>query len=100
VNVVEVVRLAAVRRLIHASTQAVYLGEDPRELLYEIPPRQPRARLQRFELACEHVLTTYAAKHKFELVLLRFAESSFQSVAGGPGVAVKKRYGLRWQPKS
>jgi nucleoside-diphosphate-sugar epimerase len=32
VNVVEAVRFATVRRLIHASTQALYLGEDPREL--------------------------------------------------------------------
>ena len=92
VNVVEAVRLAAVRRLIHASTQAVYLGEDPRELLYEDSPLDSRGRVYNAsKLACEHVLTTYAAKHKFELVLLRFAGVyGFQSVAGGPGVAVQE----------
>jgi UDP-glucose 4-epimerase len=92
VNVVEAVRLAAVRRLIHASTQAVYLGEDPRELLYEDSPLDSRGRVYNAsKLACEHVLTTYAAKHKFELVLLRFAGVyGFRSVAGGPGVALQE----------
>ena len=35
INVAEAARLTGVRRLIHASTQAVYLGEDPKELLHE-----------------------------------------------------------------
>jgi len=36
------------------------------------------------------VLKTYAAKHKFELALLRFAGVyGYYSVAGGPGVAVQ-----------
>src|SRR5262249_18496434 len=40
------------------------------------------------KLGCEHVLKTYAAKHKFELALLRFAGVyGYYSVAGGPGVA-------------
>jgi UDP-glucose 4-epimerase len=92
VNVVEAVRLAGVRRLIHASTQALYLGEDPKELLYEDSPLDSRGRVYNAsKLACEHVLRTYAAKHKFELALLRFAGVyGFRSVAGGPGVAVQE----------
>ena len=92
VNVVEAVRLGGVRRLIHASTQALYLGEDPKELLYEDSPLDSRGRVYNAsKLACEHVLRTYAAKHKFELALLRFAGVyGFRSVAGGPGVAVQE----------
>ena len=41
-NVAEAVRLAGVRRLVHASTQALYLGEDPKELLYEDSPLDGR----------------------------------------------------------
>ena len=92
VNVVEAVRLAGVRRLIHASTQALYLGEDPKELLSEDSPLDSRGRVYNAsKLACEHVLRTYAAKHEFELALLRFAGVyGFRSVAGGPGVAVQE----------
>jgi UDP-glucose 4-epimerase len=92
VNVVEAARFAGVRRLIHASTQALYLGEDPKELLYEDSPLDSRGRVYNAsKLACEHVLRTYAAKHKFELALLRFAGVyGFRSVAGGPGVAVQE----------
>jgi UDP-glucose 4-epimerase len=92
VNVVEAVRFTGARRLIHASTQALYLGEDPKELLYEDSPLDDRGRIYNAsKLACEHVLKTYAAKHKFELVLLRFAGVyGFRSVAGGPGVAVQE----------
>jgi UDP-glucose 4-epimerase len=91
-NIVEAVRFAGVPRLIHASTQALYLGEDPKELLYEDSPLDSRGRVYNAsKLACEHVLKTYAAKHKFELVLLRFAGTyGFRSVAGGPGVAVQE----------
>ena len=35
INVAEAARLAGVRRFVHASTQAVYSGEDPKELLHE-----------------------------------------------------------------
>jgi UDP-glucose 4-epimerase len=92
VNVVEAARFAGVRRLIHASTQALYLGEDPKELLYEDSPLDSRGRVYNAsKLACEHVLRTYAAKHEFELALLRFAGVfGFRSVAGGPGVAVQE----------
>jgi UDP-glucose 4-epimerase len=92
VNVTEAVRFAAVRRLIHASTQALYLGKDPRELLYEDSPLDSRGRVYNAsKLACEYVLKTYAAKHHFELALLRFAGVyGFRSVAGGPGVAVQE----------
>jgi UDP-glucose 4-epimerase len=91
INVAEAVRLCGVRRLIHASTQALYLGEDPGELLYEDSPLGSRGRVYNAsKLACEHVLRTYVAKHKFELVLLRFAGVyGYYSVAGGPGVAVQ-----------
>ena len=92
INVVEAVRLAGVHRLIHASTQALYRGEDPKELLYEDSPLDSRGRVYTAsKLACEHVLKTYVAKHKFELALLRFAGTyGFRSVAGGPGVAVQE----------
>ena len=92
INVAEAVRLAGVRRLIHASTQALYVGEDPKELLYENSPIDSRGRVYNAsKLACEHVLRTYVAKHNFELALLRFAGVyGFRAVAGGPGVAVQE----------
>jgi len=92
INVAEAARLAGVRRLIHASTQAVYLGEDPKELLYEDSPLDGRGRVYNAsKLGCEHVLRTYAAKHTLELALLRFAGVyGYYSVAGGPGVAVQQ----------
>jgi UDP-glucose 4-epimerase len=91
INVAEAVRLTGVPKLVHASTQALYLGEDPRELLYEDSPLDSRGRVYNAsKLACEHVLKTYAAKHKFELALLRFAGVyGYYSVAGGPGVPVQ-----------
>jgi nucleoside-diphosphate-sugar epimerase len=91
INVAEAVRLQGVRRLIHASTQAVYQGDDPRDLLEEDSPLDSRGRVySASKLACEHVLKTYAAKHKVELALLRFAGTyGYYSVAGGPGVAVQ-----------
>jgi len=92
INVAESVRLAGVRRLIHASTQALYVGEDPKELLYEDSAIDSRGRVYNAsKLACEHVLRTYVAKHNFELALLRFAGVyGFRAVAGGPGVAVQE----------
>jgi UDP-glucose 4-epimerase len=92
INVAEAARLTGVRRLIHASTQAVYLGEDPKELLYEDSALDSRGRVYNAsKLGCEHVLKTYAAKHKIELALLRFAGVyGYYSVAGGPGVAVQQ----------
>jgi UDP-glucose 4-epimerase len=92
INVAEAVRLTRVRRLLHASTQAVYAGEDPRELLREDSPSDCRERVySASKIGCEHVLRTYAAKEKFELALLRFAGAyGYHSVAGGPGVAVQQ----------
>jgi nucleoside-diphosphate-sugar epimerase len=91
-NVAEAARLTGVRRLVHASTQALYVGEDPRELLCESSPIDCRERVYNAaKLACEHVLRTYAAKHKLELALLRFAGVyGYYAVAGGPGVAVQQ----------
>ena len=92
INVAEAVRLAGVGKLIHASTQAVYSGEDPKELLREDSPIDCRDRVYNAsKIGCEHVLRTYAAKHKIELALLRFAGVyGYHSVAGGPGVAVQQ----------
>lgn len=92
INVAEAVRLAGVRKLVHASTQAVYAGEDPKELLREDSPIDCRERVYNAsKIGCEHVLRTYAAKHKIELALLRFAGVyGYYSVAGGPGVAVQQ----------
>ena len=91
-NVAEAVRLAGVRRLVHASTQAVYQDADPGELLREDSPLDGRGRVYNSsKLACEHVLRTFAAKQAFELALLRFAGVyGYRSVAGGPGVAVQE----------
>jgi UDP-glucose 4-epimerase len=92
INVAEAVRLAGVGKLIHASTQAVYSSEDPKELLREDSPIDCRDRVYNAsKIGCEHVLRTYAAKHKIELALLRFAGVyGYHSVAGGPGVAVQQ----------
>jgi nucleoside-diphosphate-sugar epimerase len=92
INVAEAARLTSVRRLVHASTQALYVGEDPNELLREDSPIDCRERVYNAsKLGCEHVLRTYAAKHKLELALLRFAGVfGYYSVAGGPGVAVQQ----------
>ena len=92
INVAEAARLTGVRRLVHASTQALYVGEDPNELLHEDSPIDCRERVYNAsKLACEHVLRTYAAKHALDLALLRFAGVyGYHSVAGGPGVAVQQ----------
>ena len=92
INVAEGARLTGVRRLVHASTQALYVGEDPNELLREDSPIDCRERVYNAsKLGCEHVLRTYATKHKLELALLRFAGVyGYYSVAGGPGVAVQQ----------
>jgi nucleoside-diphosphate-sugar epimerase len=92
INIAEAARLTGVRRLVHASTQALYVGEDPKELLGEDSPIDCRERVYNAsKLGCEHVLRTYAAKHKLELALLRFAGVyGYYSVAGGPGVAVQQ----------
>ncbi len=92
INVAEAARLAGVRRIVHASTQALYRGEDPNELLHEDSPLDSRGRVYNAaKLGCEHVLRTYAARHPIELALLRFAGVyGYYSVAGGPGVAVQE----------
>jgi len=92
INVAEAARLTGVRRLVHASTQALYVGEDPTQVLSEESPIDCRERVYNAaKLGCEHVLRTYAAKHKLELALLRFAGVyGYYSVAGGPGVAVQQ----------
>lgn len=92
INVAEAARLTGVRKLIHASTQALYVGDDPKELLSEDSPIDCRNRVYNAsKLGCEHVLRTYAAKHPLELALLRFAGVyGYHSVAGGPGVAVQQ----------
>ena len=92
INVAEAVRLTGVRKLVHASTQAVYSGEDPKELLREDSPIDCRERVYNAsKIGCEHVLRTYAAKNGIELGLLRFAGVyGYYSVSGGPGVAVQQ----------
>src|SRR5687768_13741397 len=92
INVAEAARLAGVRRIVHASTQALYCGEDPHELLHEESPLDSRGRVYNAaKLGCEHVLRTYAARHQIELALLRFAGVyGYHAVAGGPGVAVQE----------
>ena len=63
INVAEAVRLAGVRKLVHASTQAVYSGEDPKELLREDSPIDCRERVYNAsKIGCEHVLRTYVGE--------------------------------------
>ena len=73
-NVAEAVRLAGVRRLIHASSQGVYDLNQPPEKISEGWRSDGAARVyQGSKVACEEVLTAYAAVYKFELGLPRFA---------------------------
>src|SRR5678815_1710308 len=59
INVAEAARLTGVRRLVHASTQALYVGEDPTEILSEESPLDSRERVYNAaKLGCEHVLRT------------------------------------------
>jgi nucleoside-diphosphate-sugar epimerase len=73
-NVAEAARLTGVRRLIHASSQGVYDLTDPPMPIHEDARRDGGARVyQGSKVACEEVLTAYAATYKFELALPRFA---------------------------
>jgi nucleoside-diphosphate-sugar epimerase len=92
INVAEAARLTGVRRLLHASTQALYAGENPAKALDEDQPLDSRGRVySAAKLGCEHVLRTYAARHSMEVGLLRFAGVyGYDAVAGGPGVAVQQ----------
>jgi UDP-glucose 4-epimerase len=73
-NVAEAVRLTGVRRLIHASSQGVYDLTDPPVAIDEGARRDGGARVyQGGKVACEEVLTAYAATYNFELALPRFA---------------------------
>lgn len=73
-NVAEAVRLTGVRRLIHASSQAVYDLTDPPVPIHENARRDGAGRVyQASKAACEEVLTAYATTYKFELALPRFA---------------------------
>src|SRR5207344_2298685 len=54
INIAEAARLTGVRRLVHASTQALYVGEDPKELLREDSPIDCRDRVYNAsKLGCE-----------------------------------------------
>jgi nucleoside-diphosphate-sugar epimerase len=73
-NVAEAARLTGVRRLIHASSQAVYDLNDPPVPIHESARRDGGGRVyQGGKAACEEVLTAYAAVYNFELALPRFA---------------------------
>src|SRR4029453_8962886 len=90
INVAEAARLAGVPKRVHASPTALYVGEVYEEWLHDSRVRVYNAT----KLGGEHVLKTYAAKHQFELALLRFAGVyGYYSVAGGPGVAVQAAVG-------
>jgi len=88
-NLAEAVRLAGVRRLLHASTQGVNdlaapqtapLGED-------FPADGGGSVYASSKVACEQILKAYAQAYKFELGLLRFAGVyGYGHYAGGSGV--------------
>jgi len=91
----EAARLTGRGRLVHASTQALYVGEDPNEFLHEDSPiglSMSESITHRNWL--EHVLRTYAAKHKLELGCCASGLYGYHSVAGGPGVALQQADGM------
>ncbi len=88
INVAEAVRLAGVRRLVHASTQGVNDLSQPQPApLSEEFPVGGDAVYAASKVACEQVLKAYAAAYKFELAMLRFAGVyGYGHYTGGSGV--------------
>jgi nucleoside-diphosphate-sugar epimerase len=88
INVAEAVRLAGVRRLLHASTQGVNDLSAPQTApLTEEFPVGGEAVYTASKVACEQVLKAYAAAYGFELGLLRFAGVyGYGHYTGGSGV--------------
>ena len=85
-NVAEAVRLAGVRRLVHASTQAVYQDADPGELLREGSPQDGRGRVYTPRSSRgEQVLRTYSARQAFELVMCDSPGCTVTDGGRGPG---------------
>ena len=68
INIAEAARLTGVRRLLHASTQALYVGEDPKELLHEDSPIDGRERTY-------NALGHATGSHNLEVII---AGQSFQ----------------------
>ena len=88
INMAEAVRLAGVRRLLHASTQGVNdLSAPQTGPITEEFPVGGDAVYSASKVACEQVLKAYASAYKFELGLLRFAGVyGYGHYAGGSGV--------------
>jgi UDP-glucose 4-epimerase len=88
INVAEAVRLAGVRRLVHASTQGVNdLSQPQTAPLTEDFPVGGDAVYAASKVACEQVLKAYAAAYKFELAMLRFAGVyGYGHYTGGSGI--------------
>ena len=88
INVAEAVRLAGVRRLLHASTQGVNdLSQPQTAPLTEDFPVGGDAVYAASKVACEQVLKAYAAAYRFELAMLRFAGIyGYGHYTGGSGI--------------
>lgn len=88
INVAEAVRLAGVRRLVHASTLGVHDLSAPQTApLTEDFPVGGDAVYTGSKVACEQVLKAYAAAYGFELAMLRFAGVyGYGHYTGGSGI--------------
>jgi nucleoside-diphosphate-sugar epimerase len=89
-NVAEAVRLCAVKRLIHASSQGVYdLSNSPEKIAEEWRSNGAGRVYQGSKVACEEVLTAYASYYGFELALPRFASVyGYGPYTGGGNVGI------------
>ncbi|MBI4491704.1 MAG: NAD(P)-dependent oxidoreductase [Chloroflexi bacterium] len=88
-NVAEAVRLAGVRRLLHASTLGVndLSQPQPAPLTEDFPTSGAGQVYGGSKVACEQILRAYAAAYKFELAILRFAGVyGYGHYAGGSGI--------------
>ena len=90
INVTEAARLCGVKRLIHASSQGVYDLSNPPEKIAEDWPSNGAGRVyQASKVACDEVLTAYAAYYNFELGLPRFASVyGYGPYTGGGNVGI------------
>ena len=91
INVAEAVRLAGVRRLVHASTLGVHRLQSPQEkALDEDFPIGGATRIYpATKVAAEALLPAFANAYGFELVMLRFPSLyGYGQYAGGSGMGL------------
>jgi nucleoside-diphosphate-sugar epimerase len=91
INVVEAVRLAGVRRLVHSSTLGVHRLDWPQEapLREEFPIGGATRIYPATKVAAEALLPAFAAAYGFELVMLRYPSLyGYGLYAGGSGIGL------------